>query len=127
MEFDIKETIQILKKLREDEKLGSTTQTLVDEATARVYPEFCTAWLREISKEDSGQATSETFALAIEIADEKARTKELLKNACIPVPDGMKVTSFDDALDAAEDLWYSVVIKPEVGNHGRGITVNIKT
>ncbi len=132
-DFDIEDAIQILKELREDEKLGPTTQTLVDEASVRGIPHIRlnTQSLVQLGygkyqKKIQASMTSDTSALAVEIADEKVRTKELLKNACIPVPDGRKVSSLDEALDIADYLGYPVVIKPEVGNHGRGITVNIK-
>jgi cyanophycin synthetase len=133
-EINLDDIIQDLKELREDGKLGPTTQTLVDEATARGIPHirlndqsFVQLGYGKYQKKIQASMTSETSALATEIADEKARTKELLKNACIPVPDGKKITTLEEAIDAAEDLGYPVVIKPEVGNHGRGITVNINT
>ncbi|OGV20076.1 MAG: cyanophycin synthetase, partial [Lentisphaerae bacterium GWF2_38_69] len=132
-DIDISAIIQKLKELREEGKLGPTTQTLVDEAAARGIPyvrlndqSFVQLGYGKYQKKIQASMTSETSALATEIADEKGRTKELLKNACIPVPDGEKVYTLDEAFDTASELGYPVVIKPEVGNHGRGITVNIK-
>ncbi|HBM16669.1 MAG TPA: cyanophycin synthetase [Lentisphaeria bacterium] len=134
IKVEIEDVIQRLKELREEGKLGPTTQTLVDEAAARGIPyvrlndqSFVQLGYGKYQKKIQASMTSETSALATEIADEKGRTKELLKNACIPVPDGEKIYTLDEALDTAANLGYPVVIKPEVGNHGRGITVNIKS
>ncbi|MEI6054725.1 MAG: cyanophycin synthetase [Lentisphaerota bacterium] len=133
-DFNVEDAIQHLKELREDGKLGPTTGTLVDEATARGIPHIrlndqslVQLGYGKYQKKIQASMTSDTSALAVEIADEKARTKDMLKDACIPVPDGKKVSTYNDALDAAEGLGYPVVVKPEIGNHGRGITVNITT
>ncbi|OGV19036.1 MAG: cyanophycin synthetase [Lentisphaerae bacterium GWF2_38_69] len=133
VEINLYKIIQKLKKLREEGKLGPTTQALIDEAAVRGIPyvrlndqSFVQLGYGKYQKKIQASMTSETSALAAEIAGEKSRTKELLKNACIPVPDGEKVSTLEDALDAASAIGYPVVIKPERGNHGRGVTVNIK-
>jgi cyanophycin synthetase len=54
-------------------------------------------------------------------------TKEILKSAAIPVPAGKFVEELEDALKIADKIGYPVAVKPLIGNHGRGITVNIST
>ena len=66
-----------------------------------------------------------TSGLGVEIADEKFRTKELLRRARVPTPEGAIADSLEDAACVAEDLGYPVAVKPEVGNHGRGITARV--
>lgn len=66
-----------------------------------------------------------TSALGVEIADDKEMSKKLLSSMGIPVPEGRSVYSVDEALTVAEDIGYPVVVKPLIGNHGRGITVNV--
>jgi cyanophycin synthetase len=130
--YNIKQTVQILKELREEDKLGPTTQSLVDEAVARGIPYFrlnSNSYVQlgygKYQKRIQASMTSQTSALAVEIADEKARTKEILKTACIPVPDGEVVYTIEEADDLIRDIEFPVAVKPEVGNHGRGISVNI--
>ncbi|HJO92170.1 MAG TPA: cyanophycin synthetase [Victivallales bacterium] len=131
-DYDLDKTIQTLKELREDDKMGPSTQSIVDEAVSRGIPyvrlntnSFVQLGYGKYQKHIQASMTSETSAIGVEIADEKAWTKEILKNACIPVPDGEVVFSWDEAQEIAEDIGYPVVVKPEIGNHGRGITVNI--
>jgi cyanophycin synthetase len=66
-----------------------------------------------------------TSAIGVEIADDKMLTKEILRNEGIPVPEGNIVRTIKEALKLADRIGYPVVVKPLVGNHGRGITVNI--
>ena len=130
--YNLDKTIQALKELREEDKLGPTTQSLVDEASSRGIPHirlnsnsYVQLGYGKYQKRIQASMTSNTSALAVEIADEKYRTKEILKTACIPVPDGEVVHTIEEAEDLIKDIGYPVAVKPEVGNHGRGISVNI--
>jgi cyanophycin synthetase len=122
-----------LKEIRENNLLGPSTRSIVDEATARNIPVI------RLNKESHVQLghgvhrrciqatmTDRTTALGVEIADDKMRTKEILKTAGIPVPEGDYVEELEDALELADRIGYPVAVKPLIGNHGRGITVNVK-
>ena len=50
----------------------------------------------------------------------------LLDQAMVPVPKGELVRSADDACAAAERLGYPVVTKPLDGNHGRGVSIDLR-
>ncbi|MFP4457923.1 MAG: cyanophycin synthetase family protein [Clostridia bacterium] len=122
-----------LKEIAEDSLLGPSTQSIVNEATKRGIPHIR---LNEASYVQLGQGAyqrriqatmmDDTSALGVEIADDKSSTKRLLSSMGIPIPEGITVNSADQAIDAAKELGYPVVIKPLRGNHGRGITVNVK-
>jgi cyanophycin synthetase len=43
----------------------------------------------------------------------------------VPVPEGEVVASVEDAIEAAEDIGYPVVVKPTDGNHARGVFTNV--
>ena len=66
-----------------------------------------------------------TSAVAESIAQDKDLTKKLLHAAGVPVPMGRPVTDVDDAWSAANDIGLPVVVKPQDGNQGKGVTVNI--
>ena len=127
--FDIDAVVAQLKELREVDLLGPSTSSIVEEANRRGIPtlRLNDSSLVQIgygSKQRRIQATmtDRTSALAVEIADEKFRTKKLLSQAGIPTPPGGIAESLSDAIRLAEDIGYPVAVKPEVGNHGRGIT-----
>ncbi|MBF8437284.1 cyanophycin synthetase [Halanaerobiaceae bacterium Z-7014] len=122
-----------LKKIRDDSLLGPSTEAIVDEARRRGIPHIR---LNEYSYVQLGhgryqrriQATmmDSTSALGVEIADNKEYTKQMLAEKGIPVPEGISVSDFAEAKTAANQLGYPVVVKPLVGNHGRGISIDIQ-
>ena len=69
-----------------------------------------------------GAMTDSTSVIATDIASDKDRTKRILARFGLPVPDGAVAESLDDALDAAADLRYPVLLKPLDANDGRGIS-----
>ncbi|MGA1873174.1 MAG: cyanophycin synthetase, partial [Thermoplasmatota archaeon] len=111
-----------------------STQSIVDEAKKRGIP---VVRLNNESYVQLGygihqrrvQATmmGNTSAIGVEIADDKERAKELLSTMGIPVPKGYSVWDADEAKRIASRLGYPVVVKPLAGNHGRGITTDVRT
>ena len=130
---EIEPLIYQLKKIRDASLLGPSTEAIVKEAERRGIPHIR---LNEHSYVQLGhgryqrriQATlmDSTSALGVEIADDKEYTKKLLGNMGIPVPEGISADDPAEALAAAAKLGYPVVVKPLVGNHGRGITINVQ-
>ncbi|MBC7597902.1 MAG: cyanophycin synthetase, partial [Polaromonas sp.] len=68
-----------------------------------------------------------TSAVSESIAQDKDLTKKLLLAAGVPVPNGRPVADADDAWAAAQKIGLPVVLKPQDGNQGKGVTVNIVT
>ena len=60
------------------------------------------------------------------MACDKEDTKFLLEQAEVPIPKGDIVRSEAGLEDAIERIGYPVVVKPVSGNHGRGITTDIR-
>ncbi|MCJ2539963.1 MAG: cyanophycin synthetase, partial [Candidatus Thermoplasmatota archaeon] len=132
-DVDLPPIIDRLKEIREDNLLGPSTRSIVDEASSRDIPYIR---LNKHSYVQLGHGvnqrriqatmTDRTSAIGMEIADDKMRTKDILKTAGVPIPKGRNVEELEEAIEAADDIGYSVVVKPLVGNHGRGITVNVR-
>ena len=113
--------------------LGPSTRSLVDAASARGIP-----WLRlnrhslvqfghgAHQQRIQATITSKTPHVAVEIAQDKQETHRLLRDLGLPVPDQRVVRSADDAVAAAEALDGPVVCKPLDGNHGRGISIDLR-
>jgi len=71
--------------------------------------------------------TDRTSAIAEGIAGEKDLTKSLLKACGVPIPEGEVVDSAEAAWAAAEDIGLPVAVKPTDGNHGRGVTLDLRS
>lgn len=130
--FEIDTVIAQLKDLRESDLLGPSTNSIVEEAKLRGIPAIrlnsdSHVQLGYGCRQRHVQATmsDRTSAIGVEIADEKFRTKERLSRAGIPTPDGKIAVSLGEAIQIANDLGYPVAVKPEVGNHGRGISARV--
>jgi cyanophycin synthetase len=132
--FDLQAAITQLRDLDEDERMGPSTGAIVDAAVARGIP------YRRLTKGSMVQfgwgsrqrriqaaELDGTSAVAESIAQDKDLTKKLLRAAGVPVPLGRPVADIDDAWAAALQIGLPVVVKPQDGNQGKGVTVNIST
>ena len=68
-----------------------------------------------------------TSCVAADISCDKLVSKELLTIQNLPVSSGEKVSDVMSLLKSAKELGYPVVLKPEFGNKGRDVILNIKT
>ncbi len=132
--YDLENDIQTLREIREHDRLGPSTGSIVEEAIRRKIPYIR---LNKNSLVQLGygcnqvriQATiaSTTSSIAVEIACDKEETKNLLEAAEIPVPRGRIVYTEEELQEAITKIGYPVVTKPVNGNHGKGATTNIRT
>ena len=113
---------------------GPSTQAILEEAVSRDIP-----WqrLNEYSLVQLGQGvhaqriratmTSNTSALAVDIAGDKELTTRLLASAGLPVPRSEAVRTAESAVAVARRIGFPVVVKPLDGNHGRGVCLDLTT
>lgn len=66
-----------------------------------------------------------TSAVAYEICSDKRLTADVLRRAGLPVPRQASVTDPEAARHVLE-AWGALVVKPTVGEQGRGITVDVR-
>jgi cyanophycin synthetase len=135
--FDVAAALRRLREVDEDVRLGPSTGSIVYAALARNIPyrrltEGSMVQFGWGSKQRRIQAaeTDATSAIAESIAQDKELTKTLLAAAGVPVPGGRPVDDAEDAWRAARELIGSggaVVVKPQDGNQGKGVTVNLTT
>jgi cyanophycin synthetase len=132
-EYDLEHDIHRMRELRESERLGPSTGSIVDEAIARDIP-----WIR-LNKSSLVQLgygknqvrfratmTERTSSIAVDIAGNKDETKRLLGDAAIPVAKGVTASTIEDVHDAIKRVGFPLVFKPLDGNHGKGATINVK-
>ena len=132
--FDLQAAIARLRDLDEDERMGPSTGAIVEAALARGIPyrrltkgsmvQF--GWGSRQRRIQAAELDS-TSAVAESIAQDKDLTKKLLRAAGVPVPLGRPASNPDDAWAAALEVGLPVVLKPQDGNQGKGVTVNITT
>ncbi|MBL0168789.1 MAG: cyanophycin synthetase [Propionivibrio sp.] len=132
--FDLADALRRLRELDEEVRLGPSTGSIVYAAVARRIPyrrltEGSMVQFGWGSKQRRIQAaeTDRTSAVAESIAQDKELTKRLLHAAGVPVPSGRPVNSSADAWAAAQEIGSSVVVKPQDGNQGKGVAVNLTT
>ncbi|MBA4343581.1 MAG: cyanophycin synthetase [Methylibium sp.] len=130
--FDADASLKRLRETDEDVRLGPSTGSIVEAAAKRGVPyrrltqgslvqfgwgaKQRRIWAAEV---DATSAVSES------IAQDKDLSKRLLQAAGVPVPIGRPVDSVDDAWAAALEVGLPVVVKPQDGNQGKGVTVNV--
>ena len=131
--YDVKNAIEVLKGIWEDEMPGPSTQTILDEAIRRNIPvtrmdNHSLYMLGYGRSQQLFRATvmGTTSNLAVESVACKWFTKNLLNNAGISVPQGMIIYDKSELKEALDEIPFPWVIKPTDGNHGRGITANIR-
>lgn len=130
---ELSKDLEDLRQLASDASLGPSTEAIVMEAEKRGIPWFETA--RAMVQFGYGvhqkrvQATLSNYTsiLGVELASDKEGTKQILRESGVPVPRGVVINYLDELAGAIEDVGgYPIVIKPLDGNHGRGITIDIK-
>ena len=130
------EVASAIEKIRtkvDDCYLGPSTACIVAAATERRIPHIR---LNDGNLVQLGYGASQrriwtaetdmTSAIAEGIAHDKDLTKSLLATCGVPVPEGEIVTSAEAAWQAAQDIGLPVVVKPSDGNHGRGVSLDLK-
>ncbi|UCU98534.1 cyanophycin synthetase [Acidovorax radicis] len=130
--FDAAKAVADLRELDEDERLGPSTGSIVEAAVVRGIPyrrltrgslvQF--GWGSKQRRIQAAEVDS-TSAVAESIGQDKDLTKRLLHAAGVPVPLGKPVESVDEAWEVALKVGLPVVVKPQDGNQGKGVTVNI--
>ncbi|WHZ11211.1 MAG: Cyanophycin synthase [Burkholderiaceae bacterium] len=130
--FDLAAALARLREADEDERLGPSTGAIVNAAAARGIP-----WRRltqgslvqfgwgSHQRRIQAAEVDATSAVSEAIAQDKDLTKKLLYAAGVPVPFGRPVFDAADAWAAACEIGLPVVVKPQDGNQGKGVTVNV--
>ncbi len=131
--FDVKAAVDRIRDKVDDCYLGPSTAAIVAAATDRRIPHIR---LNDGNLVQLGHGarqrriwtaeTDMTSAIAEGIARDKDLTKSLLKSVGVPVPAGTAVKSAAAAWEAAQDIGLPVVVKPSDGNHGRGVTLDLR-
>ena len=133
-DWDFAEARDRFIRYAQSRALGPSTQSLVDAAEERGIP-----WIRlnryslvqfghgKYQQRIQATTTGRTGNIAVDLAGDKEETNGILRDLGLPVPDQRIVRRASDAVRAAKRIGFPVVIKPLDGNHGRGVSINLKT
>ena len=132
---ELEQDLQDIKDYWRDASLGPSTESIVNEAKSRGIPwiPLGSRYLIQLGygvqqKRIQATMTANTGILGVELACDKEATKRVLESCGVPVPKGTVINFFDDLEDAVDYVGgYPIVVKPLDGNHGRGITIDIRS
>jgi cyanophycin synthetase len=132
--YDAAATVALLRELDQDVRMGPSTRNIINAAIARNIPfrRLTSGSLVQLgwgvkARRVQAAELDATSAVAESIAQDKDLTKRLLHAAGVPVPLGRPVADVEDAWTTALEVGLPVVVKPQDGNQGKGVTVNITT
>ena len=74
----------------------------------------------------SATKTTRTNVVSNDLAANKDYTRRVLGDLGLPIPRYRRVRSRRDALDASESIGYPVVLKPNNGSMGEGVSIGMK-
>ncbi|HBY75955.1 MAG TPA: cyanophycin synthetase, partial [Cyanobacteria bacterium UBA11148] len=131
---ELDQDLKDLQELARDGALGPSTEAIVKEAEARGIPWMPLSARAMIQlgygiyqKRIQATLSDHSTILGVELACDKEGTKQILRDAGVPVPHGTVIQYLEDLENAIEGVGgYPIVIKPLDGNHGRGITIDIR-
>ena len=133
-EYDLELDIRTMREMREKDRFGPSTGSIVDEAVARDIPYIR---LNNQSLVQLGYGknqvrfratmTDRTSSIAVDLAGNKDETKKMLQDAAIPVAKGMCISAESEVDTVIAKVGFPLVFKPLDGNHGKGASINVKT
>ncbi|MFY9176113.1 MAG: cyanophycin synthetase [Caldicoprobacterales bacterium] len=132
--FNLNSALEIVKKKVCKNQLGPSTKAIVDAAERRKIPiikigkdSIIQLGYGKYQKRIQATIVENTSCIAVDIACDKTTTKLLLDEVGIPVPEGGVCKTLQQALSMAEKIGYPVVIKPERGNQGKGVSLDVNS
>jgi cyanophycin synthetase len=135
LQVELQKDFKDLIELRLEAQLGPSTESIVAEAKARRIPWFELGSRAMIQlghgvyqKRIQATLSNNTGILGVELACDKEGTKQILRDSGVPVPRGTVIRSpkyLEDAI--AEVGGFPIVLKPLNGNHGRGISIDVRS
>ena len=131
--IDFKSRVSIIKEMLNEELIGPSTLSICEAAQKHGLPvmKLGSSNFYQIGYGKQGRVieasiTSNTSCIAADISCDKLLTKELLDLQNLPVARGAKVYNVISLLKEADRIGYPLVLKPQYGNKGRGVILDIK-
>lgn len=131
-DFSVTELVGKLIEIRETRMLGFSTRAIVEEATERGIPSIRLDKYNLVQlgsgkyrKNIRATITENTSVIAVETADNKYTTSQILADAGVPVPKQIKILRSRDALIFFKNSRKPMAVKPLIGRRGMGVTLGV--
>lgn len=130
---DLAALIQEIARLYEGDRLGPSTQAIVDACRRRNIPvrrlqgSFLELGYGVHRKRIEATLTDRTSCVAADIASDKALTKQLLEEAALSVPPGGVAADEDEAVRLWRKLGCPAVVKPLDARQGQGVSLRLES
>ncbi|WP_055669364.1 cyanophycin synthetase [Desnuesiella massiliensis] len=131
--INIDNRLNEIKKMLNNELIGPSTEAICNAAKRKGIPiiHINEHGIFQLGYGKYGKLIEATIgdntkAIAVDIACDKLLTKKLLSSQCIPVAKGAKINNCLDLLIQSEAIGYPIVLKPQFGNQGKGVFLDIK-
>jgi cyanophycin synthetase len=133
--YNVESALERLMDAADEYRLGPSTAAIVDAARRRRIPVLRLTPKSSLVQLGYGvyqrriqaSETSFTSGIAVEMCQEKSLTNQMLRTVGVTVPDGEEVATEDEAWEVAQRIGLPVVVKPQDGNQGKGVNVNLQT
>jgi len=130
---DINNRLKKIKKVCIATDFGVSTASIVKEAKEKGIPimrlgngSILQMGYGKNQKRIEATLTENSSCVSVDIACNKELTKSILHEYGIPVPEGRVFGNEQEALEYCEKIGYPVVVKPNYGSHGKGVSLNLK-
>lgn len=131
-QVDIKSMLRELNKLALSSDMGPSTKALYNAALQRGIPvsrlgsgSILRLGCGKYSRTIQASLTDNSSCISVDIVSDKQLTKQILADNGLPVPYGITVQTFPEAVEAVKKVGFPLVMKPLDSNQGKGVTVNI--
>ncbi|UMZ75263.1 cyanophycin synthetase [Natranaerofaba carboxydovora] len=129
----IEQRIKEIRDIVSETRLGPSTEAILKAAKKRDIPfirldddaSMFQLGFGKNGKRIQATTTEYTSCIGVDIACDKRKTNEMLDELGLPVPFGKVVETEKDAVKAANEIGFPLVLKPKDGNQGKGVTLNI--
>ncbi|NLM43571.1 MAG: cyanophycin synthetase [Clostridiales bacterium] len=132
--FDFDKEMKELKSRCIRTDLGVSTSMIKREAEKRGIPvirigdgSLLQLGYGKNSRRIQATLSDNSTCIAVDIACNKNLAKTLMSEYGIPVPEGKVVRNEKELLQYCMTIGFPVVIKPNYGSHGIGVSINLKT
>lgn len=133
-DFNLVEELSKLKKNCIKTDLGISTSMIKLEAEKRGIPiirigsgSLIQLGYGKNSRRLEATLSDNSSCISVDIACDKELAKKMMYEYGLPIPEGQLVNSEEELLKQCMILGYPVVVKPNFGSHGIGVSINLKT
>lgn len=133
-DYDLQAELKELKAKCVKTDIGVSTSMIIKEAEKKGIPvirigdgSLLQLGYGKNSRRIQATLSDNSTCIAVDIACNKTLAKSIMAEYGLPVPEGKVVRSENELLQYCMSIGFPVVIKPNYGSHGIGVSINLRT